>query len=214
MFNKNDFQNIDHKKFDNSFVINASDKSQIIFGYNGIGKSSIYKYLKNKFYNYDFLDYENTKDSFLKYKKEVVIGARIQTITKLKNEIELLHENNAIETILKKYDYNSKNKAGKINSYLMEIQKNKGIISEFNIDIDKVKRASEILNEDIKKKFFDNYNIIKEITSLSEQIEGIKNNYMQQAYKALFNTTPDCETTCPACNTEGVKDLKKYLQKK
>ena len=78
---------------------------------NGIGKSSIYKYLKNKYQEYDYLDYEDTKESFFKNKKEVVIGARIQTITRLKNEIEQLKQNNDIEGILKKYDYNSQPKA-------------------------------------------------------------------------------------------------------
>lgn len=213
MFNKKDFENISYINFDDDFSIEVNEKSKIIFGYNGIGKSSIYKYLKTKFNDYDFLDYENTKDSFLKNKKEVIIGAKIQTITKLKNEIEQLHENNAIETILKKYDYNSQTKARKINLNLLEIQKNK-IITEFNINIEKVKRANEILNEDIKKKFFDNYNNIKGITNIDNEIEGIKNNYMQQAYSALINSTNDCETTCPACNTEGISDLKKRFAEK
>ena len=127
MFNKDDFCNINYIEFDDDFNIELNQKSKIIFGYNGIGKSSIYKYLKNKYNEYDYLDYEDTKESFLKNKKEVVIGARIQTITKLKNEIEQLKQNNDVEGILKKYDYNSQAKAKKVSNELANIQKTKGI---------------------------------------------------------------------------------------
>ena len=49
MFNKDDFCNINYIEFDDDFNIELNQKSKIIFGYNGIGKSSIYKYLKNKY---------------------------------------------------------------------------------------------------------------------------------------------------------------------
>ena len=49
MFNKDDFDNINYIEFDDSFNIELDNNSKIIFGYNGIGKSSIYKYLKNKY---------------------------------------------------------------------------------------------------------------------------------------------------------------------
>ena len=55
MFKKEDFDNVSNIEFNDDFVIDKSQKSRIIFGYNGIGKSSIYKCLKNKFNEYDFL---------------------------------------------------------------------------------------------------------------------------------------------------------------
>ena len=153
MFNKDDFGNINYIEFDDGFNIELSNNSKIIFGYNGIGKSSIYKYLKDKYKEYDFLDYEDTKESFLKNKKEVVIGARIQVITKLKNEIEQLKQNNNVEGILKKYDYNSQPKAKKISNELANIQKMKEI-KEFTLEKTKLEYVSNILYEEIKKDFF------------------------------------------------------------
>ena len=123
MFNKDDFQNIDYIQFDDSFKMELERSSKIILKYNGIEKSSIYNYLKNKYQEYEYLDYEETKDSFRKSKKEVVIGSRIQTITKLKNEKEQLKQNNDVEGILKKYDYNSQSKAKKVSNELANIQK-------------------------------------------------------------------------------------------
>lgn len=213
MFNNEDFENINYIKFDDSFNIELDQSSKIIFGYNGIGKSSIYKYLKSKYQEYDYLDYEDTKESFLKNKKEVIIGARIQTITKLKNEIEQLKQNNDIEGILKKYDYNSQTKARKISDELANIQKEKDIV---NISIDKTKLeyASSILYDEIKKDFFDNYKAINEIANLKEEMEALKNVYMNQAYQALINSIDDHETTCPACNTKGIHNLKDIFNQK
>ena len=213
MFNKDDFQNIDYIQFDDNFNIELDRNSKIIFGYNGIGKSSIYKYLKNKYQEYDYLDYEDTKDSFLKNKKEVVIGARIQTITKLKNEIEQLKQNNDVEGILKKYDYNSQPKAKKVSNELANIQKLKEI-KEVTLEKNKLEYASNILYEEIKKDFFDNYKAINEIANLKEEIEALKNVYMNQAYQALINSIDDHETTCPACNTKGIHNLKDIFNQK
>lgn len=213
MFNKDDFQNIDYIQFDDSFNIELDRNSKIVFGYNGIGKSSIYKYLKNKYQEYDYLDYEDTKDSFLKNKKEVVIGARIQTITKLKNEIEQLKQNNDVEGILKKYDYNSQTKAKKVSNELANIQKLKEI-KEVTLEKNKLEYASNILYEEIKKDFFDNYKAINEIANLKEEIEALKNVYMDQAYQALINSIDDNETTCPACNTKGIHNLKDIFNQK
>lgn len=213
MFNKDDFQNIDYIQFDDNFNIELDRNSKIIFGYNGIGKSSIYKYLKNKYQEYDYLDYEDTKDSFLKNKREVVIGARIQTITKLKNEIEQLKQNNDVEGILKKYDYNSQPKAKKVSNELANIQKLKEI-KEVTLEKNKLEYASNILYEEIKKDFFDNYKAINEIANLKEEIEALKNVYMDQAYQALINSIDDHETTCPACNTKGIHNLKDIFNQK
>ena len=213
MFNKDDFNNINYINFDDSFNIELDRNSKIIFGYNGIGKSSIYKYLKSKYQEYDYLDYEDTKESFLKNKKEVVIGARIQTITRLKNEIEQLKQSNDVEGILKKYDYNSQTKAKRVSNELANIQKLKEI-KEVTLEKTKLEYASNILYEEIKKDFFDNYKAIKEIANIKEEMEALKNVYMDQAYQALINSIDDNETTCPACNTKGIHNLKAIFNQK
>lgn len=213
MFAKEDFKNIDYINFDDNFNINLEDKSKIIFGFNGIGKSSIYKYLKGKYQDYDFLDYEDTKESFLKNKKEVVIGARINTITKLKNEIEQLKQSNEVEMMLKKYDYNSQSKSKKVSNVLASIQKAKEI-DKITIDKSKIDNASNLLYEEIKKDFFDNYMEIKKIASFTDEIEALKNVYMDQAYQALLNSLDEHDTTCPACNTSGIHNLKEIFNQK
>ena len=146
-------------------------------------------------------------------KKEVVIGARIQTITKLKNEIEQLKQNNDVEGILKKYDYNSQAKAKKVSNELANIQKTKGI-EQITLEKTKLDFVSNILYEEIKKDFFDNYKAIKEIANIKDEMELLKNVYMDQAYQALINSIDDHETTCPACNTKGIHNLKEIFNQK
>lgn len=43
MFDREDFDNINYIKFDDDFNIELDKSSKIIFGYNGIGKSSMVK---------------------------------------------------------------------------------------------------------------------------------------------------------------------------
>ena len=169
--------------------------------------------MKSKYQEYDYLDYEDTKESFLKNKKEVVIGARIQTITRLKNEIEQLKQSNDVEGILKIYDYNSQTKAKRVSNELANIQKLKEI-KEVTLEKTKLECASNILYEEIKKDFFDNYKAIKEIANIKEEMKALKNVYMDQAYQALINSIDDNETTCPACNTKGIHNLKAIFSQK
>ena len=68
--------------------------------------------------------------------------------------------------------------------------------------------------EEIKKDFFDNYKAIKEIANIKEEMEALKNVYMDQAYQALINSIDDNETTCPACNTKGIHNLKAIFNQK
>ena len=74
VFSKNDFEKdgVSFLSFDDNFEFDDSNK--IIFGFNGIGKTSIYNYLKKtQKDNYQFLDYEN-KPKFTGSGKKITIS--------------------------------------------------------------------------------------------------------------------------------------------
>ena len=48
-----------------------TDQNLVIFGSNGIGKTTIYRKLKNQYKDFDYLDYDETKDLFKKNKKQL-----------------------------------------------------------------------------------------------------------------------------------------------
>lgn len=213
MFDKLDFKNINYIKFDDSFNIKLEKKSKIIFGYNGIGKTTIYKYLKEKYKEYDYLDYDESEKSFLKSKKEVVIGARIQTITKLKSEIDQLKSDIDLDGILKKYDYGSQVKSKKVSDNLANIQKTKEI-EKITLSKEEINIANEIVYEEIRKNFFDKYREIIKVANIKDEMEYLKNFYMTKAYQSLINSIDSHETTCPTCNTHGIHNLKEIIKQK
>lgn len=213
MFNKSNFDEIPYLDFDENFKIELKEKSQIVFGYNGIGKSSIYKSIKTNFPDYDFLDYGDTKDSFIKNKKDVIIGAKIQVISKLKAKNEELHANNNIETTLKKYSYTSQPKAKEVSTILAKVQKDKKIDS-IDISEENIERINKTVTISNRKNFFDKFMKIKEISDINLEIESLKKVYLSKAYEALFDSINDKETTCPACDTKGIHNLKDKFQNK
>ena len=60
-----------------------SEKNFIIFGSNGLGKTTIYKNLKNKYPDFDYLDYEESKDLFKKNKSKIEISLGINKLEDL-----------------------------------------------------------------------------------------------------------------------------------
>ena len=54
-----------------------TEENSIIFGSNGIGKTTIYRKLKESYSNFDYLDYEDTKNAFLKNKKNITLNTSL-----------------------------------------------------------------------------------------------------------------------------------------
>lgn len=202
-----------HLKFDDSFKIETTGKSKIIFGFNGIGKTSIYKNIKSNNPDYDFLDYYDTIDSFIKNKKEVTIGAKLQVISKLKIRNQELSNDNSIRDTIKSYGYTSQAKAKEVSDLLGEIYKNDEIKS-FKISETKIEEINKIIADKNKKFFFDNFKSIKDISDVSLEFEKLKKAYLLKAYDALMNSIDDTEEKCPACDTNGIHNLKLKFQEK
>lgn len=79
-------------KLSNDFKIPDNDQSKVIFGYNGVGKTSIYRYIRD--YKGDdriaFLDYIDERENFIKIKKKITVSADVLGINVLNNEISII----------------------------------------------------------------------------------------------------------------------------
>jgi len=86
---------IEYLNFSKQMEINLNDKSKVIFGYNGIGKTSIYKKIMEKHSNdYAFLDYEKNNGNYITDRtKNVEIGCNIRKITELEQKNNEINEN-------------------------------------------------------------------------------------------------------------------------
>ena len=74
-------------KLDTNFELALGDKSKVIFGFNGIGKSTICKILKSlNLSNVEFLDYDQRENSLID-KDEIRLSYQIEATNNLEKEI-------------------------------------------------------------------------------------------------------------------------------
>ncbi len=210
MFDNRDFNNdlVSHIKFDSSFNIRIQGQSKIIFGYNGVGKTSVYNYLKSKYIDiYSFVDYETTKDDFIELKKNIIIGAQINKINILKSQTETL--NNELDVVGKLKKYNIKNKtAANINQYVNNTYNNKRT-NKLDISDDKLNTLATYFKNDNKVEFINNFNQIKQLSNINKEIINLKKNYIKHILDLLEENMDENDNICPICGTkfDNFKDI-------
>ena len=68
------------------------EQNTVIFGSNGIGKTTIYHELKKKYNEFEYLDYDETKDAFIKNKNKIELFLGIKKLEELSNRIAQINE--------------------------------------------------------------------------------------------------------------------------
>lgn len=82
-------------KLSSDFELTLGDKSKVIFGFNGIGKSTLCDVLKSlNLPNVDFLNYDQSENSLID-KTEIKLSYQIEAISTLEKEI--LEINNKLQ---------------------------------------------------------------------------------------------------------------------
>lgn len=120
-----------------------SEKNFIIFGSNGLGKTTIYKNLKNKYPDFDYLDYEETKDLFKKNKSKIEISLGINKLENLLAQKEQIEKDLSIQTFLKPKHITSK-KAAKDISVELEKKYAAKEISKIDLEVKEFKEIKKI----------------------------------------------------------------------
>ena len=116
IFSKEDFlkDGVDFLVFDDNFEFDNSNK--IIFGFNGIGKTSIYTYLrKTKFADCEFLDY-NDKPKFTGAGKKLTIAPDVSELNYLIAELENIKKKISLKECFKIYNIKTKADVNKLNN--------------------------------------------------------------------------------------------------
>ena len=121
-----------------------SEKNFIIFGSNGLGKTTIYKNLKNKYPDFDYLDYEETKDLFKKNKSKIEISLGINKLEDLLAQKEQIEKDLSIQTFLKPKHITSK-KAAKDISVELEKKYAAKEISKIDLEVNEFKEKDGYL---------------------------------------------------------------------
>lgn len=201
-------------KLDDSFIIKIGDKSKLVYGYNGIGKSSLSSCLKeyNTSNNFMFLDYETVSQKYSG--NEIVIAPYIFDLEKLKKSI--LEKENSIEFgSLSKLQGFTKTLAGKGPNFLKSYAKS----------IPTGKHPSQLLVSDSDYKSFlaKNPNVnpqtlfkiinnLETITKSVIEIDNYKKSRLKELLEKLKGHIED-NNKCPVCGS-SVSDITSIIDDK
>ena len=173
-----------------------SEKNFIIFGSNGLGKTTIYKNLKNKYPDFDYLDYEETKDLFKKNKSKIEISLGINKLEDLLAQKEQIEKDLSIQTFLKPKHITSKKAARNIS---VELEKKYAAKEISKIDLE-VKEFKEIKKLDRYLGYvLHNFKALQEINDIGSELEVVDKNYLRQALSLLDKNMDNDTSICPVC---------------
>ena len=196
-------------KMDSTFEIPINDgKTKIIFGFNGIGKSSFTKCLrKNNTNNLRFLDYESVFDED---KNEIIISPFIKDISECSANI--LNFNNQLNfgTLSKAQGY-TKTNAKRGPSFMKSFETVSSAKCEAEIQCtDKMYQDFLDRNKEISPKIL--FELVKELDSVSTSSDEL-DKYNISKYKLFLNESrkyiDNSKNECPVCGTvfKDIDDL-------
>lgn len=204
---KNDIDSINYgwfkNKLNDDFCLEVSGNSKVIFGYNGIGKTTIFKILKNINNNdSEFLSYtDDDSINFKESERSIVISIHINEIEKLENErngyLQMLNP----MTLLR--DSGIKNKQISI-SFSQKIQdaRKSGVMP-------KLVYNQKLFAKEIKKYKNIRTQVLANVYAYAANVSNVKkeiksNANMELAYTifSLRNFVNKKSNICPACDSK------------
>ena len=209
---KIDFE-VPYLRFSGNFEISDNGKSTVVFGSNGMGKSSIYNAIKEKHNEYNYIDYNDMKNAFISGKdKELNVTPFVQEYNDLVVEKTNNRKSLDVTDSLKRFDINSANKVKKTAPNLSEVQKTKEVLSVLTITKESHGSLSNVDDDDIKF-LSENFDALNQIVDIDEDVKILKEEYMKDVLKHLDeNLHEDC-VICPICDST-VPDLKTIIREK
>lgn len=198
-------------KLDENFELILGNKSKVIFGFNGIGKSTlcdILKKLNNS--NIEFLNYDQEGNSLIN-KKEIHLSYQIDAVSKLDEEIAEINNKLQISSQIKNNGITNVTIRKKIHPELEKYNKENRfpMFKSMKKDVINFLKKYQYLNF---KSIFSYYNDLDKIVNMEDEI--VKNNE-QNIYKALELiklSVDQNQLECPLCGT--ITDWKTALDMK
>lgn len=194
----------------NEHVKIDTEQNLVIFGSNGIGKTTIYHKLKNQYKDFDYLDYDETRDLFKKNRKKIELSLGVNKLEELSIRINQLEEVLSTQNKLKQKKITSKHKAQEISVKLGEKYGAKeftkiGMTDEEFKEIAKVDKYIQFI--------ISNFSSLKEIDGITEELKLVDQNYLKKALLLLEAKVNDETKFCPVCNSP-IHDLKSIIKEK
>ncbi len=210
---------IGHLNFADDFELQIGKENSIILAANGIGKTSIYKHLKEFFKDdFSYIDYEESKDSLKKAKRQIVIGLDINVLEAKKQERDsLLKEYDTSKIIKDQLEISTKTAAIEISNELENKRNTINALRDFKINnYEKIQK----IDFDVLKFIIKNFSLLNKLKKIEIEIRSIKDNFLSKAIENVEKYLEDGESKCPICDTEksisiaGILENKKQVMSK
>lgn len=213
LFDDKNFKEIDYLKFEANFKVEVEDKIKILFAPNGTCKTSLYKNIKERNPQFDYIDYEDIKNSFIKgIKNDIQIGANIVEINRLVNEKTQLKDSVDFNSNFKFFNITKIDQAKLISEKLGKLKNNSEECIKTYSD-DKLNELFD-LNDDQKKYIAVYANKIIETKNDKLLLNDLKESYKLQALNLLDEYLDSEECKCPICDTVKNIPIKKIVKEK
>ncbi len=185
-------------KLDNNFQLLLGDRSKVIFGFNGIGKSTLCKILKSlNFTNVEFLNYDQSGNSLIN-KQEIRLSYQIDAISKLNQEISEINSKLQFNNVLKNNGIGNQTTRKAIHPDLEKYVKDDKFpkFQSTKVEVIKFLRKYQNLNF---KTFFTYYNDLVKINKAEEELEKNNKKNLYNALELIKLSVDGQQKECPVC---------------
>lgn len=187
------------------------EQNQVIFGANGIGKTTIYYKLKDQHTEYDYLDYGETKDLFKKNKKKIEVSLGINRLEELEEEIKGYEEILSSKNRMKQKGIKTNAAASEISNKVWQKFKNDEELSKIEISDEEFKGIKKIDNYLVF--ILSNFAGLKSINDIGDELKLVDKNYLKKALSLIEPKVSEGIQKCPICDTP-IDNLKDIIQRK
>ena len=187
------------EKLNDEFKLTIGDKSKVIFGYNVIGKTTLFKILKSKYLEEtEFLTYE--EKAIIK-ESELKLSYFILEIDKLNKEINDIKSKLNIKDKLKANGLSNTAIRDKVNGDLDKFFK-KGSFPQLRTTTKRVEEFNYKYPKLDMKLFFTCFSELTDVERAEKEIEKYNQSKLYIALKSIENTVTTQQTNCPICDTD------------
>ena len=208
----NDFDFI-KDKIDDMFVIEDNRRSKVIFGFNGIGKSTIMKCIRKYSNNarIEYLEYINDS-AYLRTKNKTIISANINLIETLRQKIENLKASFGIKDALRKTFTMKQGDANAIGPRISDAFRNE-VFNGFVKSRNEINDVSSLIGQIPKGVFYSSFPKLQSITSVNDEIYKENKSILFNALNYLNEIVEVTDNVCPVCDSP-ILDIKSRIQVK
>lgn len=200
-------------ELDASFSIPNNKNSKVIFGFNGIGKTTIFNCIKETGNStIEYLNYFELRDTLQKG-KVLTISANINQIGALRIQMEPLVQNLNGHKILKDtFGFSNQGDANAFGQKVFTAWKDK-MLPAFTKKRTDIQNVENQLNGVSPKTFISAIPEITAVHSAQQELQNAKDQALFYILSDLDNITEASESVCPICGNSA-QDLKQTIQTK